>query len=189
MALLAFMLLRRRESAASTAIRDQSNTVLIGLLLALAIGVVWVVNLALRVLFGYEGIPLNTSAATPFLILPPLSMAYAVLQYRSLDTDRIISQTITYTVMLGALLVGYFLLVFSAGLIAGEVVGPANPILLAILIFLMAVLFVPVRTRLQARVDQIYYRRRYDYQQRLEAFSQRLSTLVELNAILGAYRA
>ena len=119
-------------------------------------------NLVAHLLFGYDPIPLNTSAATPFLILPPLSMAYAVLQYRTLDTDRIISQALTYAVMLVALLVGYFLLVFSATLVAGQVIGASNPILLAMVIFLMALLFMPVRTRLQARVDKIYYRQTHE---------------------------
>ena len=187
MVFLVIVLLRRRDNAATIAIRDQTNTVLIGMLLALAIGLVWAFNLGLRFLFGFEPLPLSTSAATPFLILPPLSMAYAILQYRSLDTDRIISRATTYTLMLVALLIGYFLLIFSASLIAGEVVGASNPILLVILVFVMAVLFVPVRTRLQARIDRLYYRKQWDYQQKLEAFAQRLSGLVEFGDILDAY--
>lgn len=188
-AFMVILLLRRREAATSPTIRDQSNTVLIGLLVAVAVGIVWLLILALREWFGYTDLHLNTAAAAPFLILPPLSMAYALLQYRSLDTDRIISQAFTYTVMLVALMIGYFLLVFSASLIAGEAVASSNPILLGILVFLMAVLFVPVRSRLQARVDQVYFRRRMDYQGRLEAFSQRLSALIEFGDILDAYRA
>ncbi len=183
------VLLRRRSSATLISVRDQVNTVLIGVLLALAVVVVWLLDLALRPLVGATPISFNTSAAMPFFILPPLSMAYAVLQYRSLDTDRIISQGITYLIMLSALLIGYFLLVFSAALIAGEVVGPNNPVVLALLIFFMAVLFIPVRTRLQARIDEIYFRKRMKYQTMVEEFGQRLSSLVEFNEILEAYRA
>ncbi len=183
------VLLRRRSSAALISVRDQVNTVLIGVLLALAVVALWLIDLALRPVVGATPITFNTSAAMPFFILPPLSMAYAVLQYRSLDTDRIISQGITYLIMLSALLIGYFLLVFSAALIVGEAIGPSNPILLAILIFLMAVLFVPVRTRLQARIDEIYFRKRINYQTSVENFGQRLSSLVEFSDILGAYRA
>ncbi|MEP7292401.1 MAG: GAF domain-containing protein, partial [Chloroflexota bacterium] len=189
MGFLVAVLLRRRDAATALAIRDQSNTVLIGILLSLVIAVVWVANLFVRQVFGYEPFPLNTSAATPFLILTPLSMAYAILQYRSLDTDRIISQTLTYTILLGALIVGYFLLVLSATLVAGEAIGPSNPILLAIVIFIMAVLFVPVRMRLQARVDKLYYRKRLNYQAKLEGFMQRLGSLIEYDQIINAYLA
>ena len=189
MVIFVAILLRRRSSAVLISVRDQTNTVLIGVMLALAVALIWVLDLALRPVIGMTPIPFNTSAAMPFFILPPLSMAYAVLQYRSLDTDRIISQGITYLIMLSALLIGYFLLVFSAALIAGEVVGPTNPILLALLIFLMAVLFIPVRTRLQARIDEIYFRKRLNYQTILENFGQRVSSLAEFNDILGAYQS
>ncbi|MCC6804172.1 MAG: GAF domain-containing protein [Anaerolineae bacterium] len=186
---LVIVLLRRREAATSPAIRDQSNTVLIGMLVAVAVGIVWLIILALREVFGYSDLHLNTAASAPFLILPPLSMAYALLHYRSLNTDRIISHAFTYTVMLVALLIGYFLLIFSASLVAGEAVAPSNPILLAILVFLTAALFVPVRSRLQDRVDQVYFRRRLDYQRRLEVFNQRLSSLIDFGDILNVYRA
>jgi signal transduction histidine kinase len=188
MVVLVLALLRRRDAAASIAIRDQANTVLIGMFLSLVIGVVWVLNVGARVLLRADLIPLNLSAATPFLVLTPLSMAYAVLQYRSRDTDRVISGALTYGMMLIALLAGYFLLLLSASLVAGQIIGATNPILLAILIFLMAVLFIPLRTQLQARVDNIYYRKRQNYQRRLEEFGQRLSALIEFEDILNAYR-
>lgn len=187
MALLAFVLLRRRKAATTLAIRDQSNTVLIGILLSMVVAVIWLLNIAVRVLFNVVAVPLNTSAATPFLILPPLSMAYAILQYRSLDTDRVISQALTYTVLLIALIIGYFLLVLSASLVAGELVGANNPLLLAVVIFIMAVLFVPVRSRLQARVDRLYYRKKLNYQNNLERFTQRLGSLISHDDILHAY--
>jgi signal transduction histidine kinase len=187
MAFLAFVLLRRRRSATTLAVRDQSNTVLIGILLSLIMGVVWLLDILGRLFFNLSPLPLNTSAATPFLILPPLSMAYAILQYRSIDTDRVISQAMTYTVLLVALIVGYFLLVLSASLLAGEVLGANNPILLAIVIFVMAVLFVPVRSRLQARVDRLYYRRKLNYQENLERFTQRLGSLISHDDIINAY--
>ncbi|HVU13784.1 MAG TPA: GAF domain-containing protein, partial [Phototrophicaceae bacterium] len=189
MAVLVIALLRRRENASAIAIRDQSNTVLIGLLLSLVLGVVWLLNTLVHLIAGYDLFPLNTSAAMPFLILPPLSMGYAVLQYRALDTDRIISQALTYTVMLVGLIVGYFLLLFSASLIAGQLIGPTNPILLALVIFLMALLFIPVRTRLQARVDQLYYRKRQNFQTQIESFNQSLSGLIEFGDIIDAYRS
>lgn len=187
MAILVAVLLRRRESATSLTVRDQSNTVLIGILLSLIIAIVWVVNLVARSVLNVEPVPLNPSLAAPFLIVTPLSMAYAVLQYRSADTDRIISQAITYTILLAAMAVGYFLLLLGATLIAGEAIAPNNPVLLAILVFVVALLFIPVRTRLQARVDQAYFKRRLNYQARLEAFMQQLGSLIEYDDIINAY--
>lgn len=189
MVLFVLRLLRARQRATSLIVRDQANTVLIGVTLALALAIVWQINNLLRAITAQEFAPLNTSAAMPFMILPALSLAYAVLQYRTFDTDRVISQGITYTVMLMGLIVGYFLLVFSASLITRDLVRADNPILIAIVIFIMAVLFVPVRTRLQAQIDLLYFRTRFNYQERLEAFSSMLGSMGSLDAILREFQA
>jgi signal transduction histidine kinase len=90
--------------------------------------------------------------------------------------------------MLFGLILGYFLLVLSASLMAQRIVPGDDPVLLAILIFVVAALFIPVRTRLQQRIDQIYFRQRVDFQARVEAFAQQISNLVDAGAILSAYR-
>lgn len=189
MVIFVLRLLRARQRATSLIVRDQANTVLIGVTLALALAAVWQLNNVLRALTAQEFAPLNTSAAMPFMILPALSLAYAVLQYRTFDTDRVISQGITYTVMLTGLIVGYFLLVFSASLITRDLVSADSPILIAIVIFIMAVLFVPVRTRLQAQIDRLYFRTRFNYQERVESFSSMLGTLGSLDTILREFQS
>ncbi|MDX2163169.1 MAG: GAF domain-containing protein [bacterium] len=178
----------RRRRATNAIIRDQANTVLIGFGLSLILGGLWVLNSVSRGLLGVEVVPLNTSAAMPFMVLPALSMVYAVLQYRSVDTDRILSQAITYGVMLFALIIGYFLLVLSATLLAGRAINAADPVLLAVVIFVVVVLFVPVRTGLQRLIDRVYFRQRVDYQQRLEQVGQKLSSLVNTTDILREYQ-
>lgn len=177
-----------RARASTPLIRDQSNTVLIGFLLAFVVVVLWGLNAITRGLFNDAAIPLNTSAAMPFFILPILSMAYAVLQYRAVNTDRVLSQSITYGVMLVALVVGYFLLVLAASLVAGVIIPPGDTVLIAIMIFALAVFFVPVRTRLQERIDRIYYRNRIDYQARVEAFGREIGGFSEFSDIINQYR-
>ncbi len=186
---LVLILLRQRSRTPSRVARDQVNTIMIGLTLSMIVGVVWLVNIVARALFGFGGIAINTSATTPFLVLPSLSMAYAVLQYRMFDSDRVISQTLTYAIMLFSLVIGYFLLVLSTVLIIAQPIAANNPFLIAIVVFAMALLFIPVRTRIQRRVDALYFRQRIDFQDRLEAFGRRLSSLVEFNDITAAYRA
>lgn len=183
-----YILGRQRSRSTSRASRDQINTILIGLSLSLVIGLVWLVNIVARVLFEFDGIGINTSAATPFLVLPPLSMAYAVLQYRMFDTDRVISQTLTYAIMLFGLVIGYFLLVLSAVLLFAEPIAANNPILIAIVVFVVAILFIPLRARIQRRIDTLYFRQRIDFQDRLESFGRKLASLVDFNDITDAYR-
>jgi signal transduction histidine kinase len=189
LAILVVSLLRRRELAASPAVRDQSNTILIGVALAIAPMLIWLLNTLLQNLGEMAPLPFNTSAAMPFFVMPILSMAYAVLQYRSLDTDRIISQGITYSVMLLGLLIGYFLLVFSVSLVTREAIRANDPFLIAFTIFAIALLFLPVRTTLQRRIDQLYFRARRNYQVQLEEFAQKLTSLVEYDQIIEEFRA
>ncbi len=181
-------MLYRRSRATTAVIRDQSNTVLIGFAMSLIISVIWVFNALSRGMMQTEVVPINTSAAMPFFVLPVLSMAYAVLQYRSTNTDRILSQAITYGIMLFGLVSGYFLLVLSVSLLVGNVINAADPVLLAVVIFVVAVLFVPVRTGLQKRIDRLYFRTQVNYQARVESFVRHISSLVNLDDILSAYR-
>ncbi|MCS7071153.1 MAG: hypothetical protein NZM00_06580, partial [Anaerolinea sp.] len=151
-----------RARTTSLVVRDQANSILIGMGLALLAGVVWGVNAIANTVSNRMLIPLDAATLMPFFVIFALSIAYAALQYRLFDTDRLISQGVTYGVMLAGLVGGYFLLVFAASLIARETVRADNPLLLAIIIFIMAVFFVPVRTRLQERIDRLYFRKRYN---------------------------
>jgi signal transduction histidine kinase len=187
--ILSINLYRRRRLAVSPAVRDQSNTTLIGMVLAGAPIIFWMMNTLAQQLNGRNLIPLNTSAIMPFFLMPPLALVYAVLQYRTLDTDRIITQAITYTLMLVGLVVGYFLLVFGASLITNQTLRlGANEFIVAITIFGIAVFFLPVRTFLQREIDRIYYRTRTAYQGRVEGFARSLSTLTKFEQFIGAYR-
>ncbi len=187
--LLIIVLMARRRQVISALARDQINTVLIGAALCFAIAVIWALNMLLRGITGSEPIPLNISAVSPFFVIPALSLAYAVLQYRAYQSDRIITAGITYSIMLVALTIGYFLLVFGASLVTQSVVGANNPVLVAIAIFLVAVLFVPVRTRIQAHVDRLYFRKRANYTQLVEDFSRALSGASDLETVNAAYKA
>lgn len=182
-------LLRRRRLATSIAIRDQSNTALIGVALTLGPIIFWIINTLTQTLTGDVLITLNTSAIMPFFIMPPISFAYAILQYRSFDTDKVISQGITYAVLLVALVTSYFLVVFGSSLITREAlqIRASDPLLIALMIFLMAVLFLPIRTYLQRQIDRIYFRTRANYQERVEAFGRTLTTLVDIGQIMQAF--
>jgi signal transduction histidine kinase len=190
-AFLAWMLQRQRRRATSMVVRDQCNTILIGLTITAAPIVLWGVNTLALNLTGETPLPFNTSIVLPFLVLPVITLAYAVLQYRSLDTDRIVSQGVTYSLLALGLVVGYFLMVFGFSLITREalVVTAASPFLIAVAIFVIAALFTPVRNRLQSQIDSIYFRQRTNYQERVEAFANSLTSLGETRQIADTFRA
>jgi signal transduction histidine kinase len=188
--LIATSLFHRRY-AHTGVIRDQSNTILIGFFLTSVPIVIWGLNSIVLAVTGRPLVPFNVPAATPFILVAPISMAYAVIEYRLRDTDRIISQGITYSLMLIALVSGYALLVFSLSLVLTqpENLLANNPFLIGATIFLIAILFLPFRTFLQRQIDRIYFRQRYNYQEHAEAFTQEVSQLRDLPQLAQIFRS
>ena len=186
---LTINLLQRRANAISAAIRDQTNSVLIGIVLATVPLLIWIVDEILRNLFSTPLFNVNTSATMPFFIMPSIALAYAVLQYRRINTDQVISQGVTYSIMLVTLVVGYFLIVFGASLFANQAMAlQGNQFVIALTIFVIAVLFLPVRNALQERINRIYFRKRTNFQERVENFATRLASLETLDQLIEAYR-
>jgi signal transduction histidine kinase len=182
-------LLRQRTVAVSPALRDQVNTTLIGITLTTAPLVIWVIDTAAFALAKSTVFAVNTSATMPFFVMPSLALAYAALQYRGVNTDRIISRGITYGILLIALVLGYFLLVFGVSIFTNQaMVLQGNQFVIALTIFLIAVLFLPARNYLQERIDAIYFRKRINYQERVESLSHKLTTLESLDQIISAFR-
>jgi signal transduction histidine kinase len=186
---LTINLAQRRATAVSAAIRDQTNSVLIGITLATVPLIIWIVDEVLRNLLNSPIFNVNTSATMPFFIMPSIALAYAVLQYRRVNTDQVISQGITYSIMFVTLVVGYFLIVFGASLFANQAMAlQGNQFIIALTIFILAVAFLPVRNALQERINRIYFRKRTNFQERVENFATRLASLETLDQLVGAYR-
>ena len=121
-------------------------------------------------------------ATTPAI---PVSIGIAILRYRLYDIDRIINRTLVY----GALSVTLALLYFSGvtltqiafRFITGQEHQPQLVIVASTL--MIAVLFDPLRHRMQEFIDQRFYRRKYDAAKTLEQFSSKLRDETDLNAL------
>jgi hypothetical protein len=110
----------------------------------------------------------------------PISMGVAILKYRLLDIDRIISRTLAYAIVTG-LLVGVY-----AGLVllATQVIAIKSPVAVAASTLAVAALFTPVRRRVQRVVDRRFNRARYDAEQIVAAFAARLHDAVDLDGVV-----
>lgn len=186
----ALMTFYQRQFASGVRARQQANTIIMGLALALVPAVVWSLSQLLRAISADLALDSFTiELTTPFMIVAAFSVFFAITQTNRYDSDRVLSQGITYSVMLLALIFGYFLLVLGGSLFATDVIAIDNPLILVITIFVVAVLFVPVRTRLQNTIDGIYYKKRYDYQGILEDFGQDLITMTDVDEMIDLFRS
>jgi signal transduction histidine kinase len=87
----------------------------------------------------------------------PIAVGIAVLRYRLLDIDVIINRTLVYGA-LTACVVGLYVLVVGGASALFQVQGSFVPSLLAV--GLVAVVFQPLRTRLQRGVNRLVYGQR-----------------------------
>lgn len=126
----------------------------------------------------------NTAWGLAILTLPilPIAIGVAVLRYRLYEIDRIVSRSISWTLLTGLLVV-----VFVAGVVGlqalltgftnGETIAVAASTLVAF------ALFQPLRRRIQRAVDRRFDRGRYSGEQLSAAFAGRLRDEVALDAV------
>jgi hypothetical protein len=111
----------------------------------------------------------------------PVAVAVAVLRYRLWDLDRLISRTLTYTLVTALLIIPYLLIVPTAGRLAAG----SGSLAVAAATLAAVALFQPLRRRVQSLVDRRFNRRRYDAARTVERFAARLRDQVDLDALHG----
>jgi hypothetical protein len=145
--------------------------------IAVLFGLAWLITLG-SVLGGMGWLP--AIIAYP---LVPVAVGAAVLRYRLFEIDRIVSRSIAW--ILVTLTVAA---VFAAGIVAlsaafheltnGDTLAVAASTLVA------AVLFQPLRRRIQRTVDRRFDRARVDGEHLAESFADRLRSEVDLPRLL-----
>ncbi|HEY6406350.1 MAG TPA: hypothetical protein VIY29_02665, partial [Ktedonobacteraceae bacterium] len=116
-------------------------------------------------------------------MLIPLSIGIAILRYRLWDIDVIINRTLVY-VTLTACVVGIYALVVGS---LGALLQARGSFVISLLATgLIAVLFQPLRTRLQKGVNRLLYGQRDEPHVVLSQLNQRLEATLAPDAVLPA---
>jgi hypothetical protein len=130
-----------------------------------------------------EGFTPLDLAGVGWLALVPIAVAAAVLRYRLYAIDRIISRTVSYTVLTVTLaaISGVAFVVLQAAL--APLIGRGGQIAIAASTLVAFVLFQPLRQRIQDSTDRRFNRSRYDAQRTVEAFALSLRNEVEMSRL------
>ncbi|MCI0354237.1 MAG: PDZ domain-containing protein, partial [Acidobacteria bacterium] len=129
--------------------------------------------------------PLMKASAFSLVFLP-LTFGYAIVRYRLMDVDLIFKRGMAYTLATASIVA---LIYLSIGLVAElvhtQIPGAGTAGLIAAIV-VTALLFDPVRRRIQERLDRVYYKRRYDYRRTLIEFGRELNSEKDLGKMLAA---
>src|SRR5207302_4621060 len=121
--------------------------------------------------------------AVGFIAIPllPAATAIAILRYRLYDIDRVISRTVTYT-LVSAIVAGVYVLV---ALVPTTFLGHGHTPtgLVAAGTIAAAAVFRPVRRRLQGAIDRRFNRWRYDAAWAIDALATRLRNEVDIDEL------
>ena len=133
-----------------------------------------------KVLFAHLAVHAISYAC---MLLIPISIGIAILRFRLFDIDLIINRTIVYAVLTAGVIGVYVLVVGSVG----AVLRVQGNLLVSILAAgLVAVLFQPVRERLQRAVNHLMYGKRDDPYAVLSHLGQRLESTLAPEEVLPA---
>jgi Stage II sporulation protein E (SpoIIE)/GAF domain/PDZ domain len=108
---------------------------------------------------------------TLLYLLIPISFAVAIFKYRLMNIDVLIKKTVAYGILSGLIIVIYLVLVGGLGTVLVNVVGVRNQTMVIASTLVVALVFVPLRNRLQHLVDRNLFRQKYDYPQALKVLA------------------
>ncbi|PWH13337.1 MAG: hypothetical protein DDG60_10430, partial [Anaerolineae bacterium] len=170
----------------SPVVRQQARVILFGALFSFAYITIWLLLSTVYIM--------NFDPYLGFLplVVFPLVTGYTVLRYRLLRADYLLSRTILYVSLTLLAVAAYIFLAIGIGMLAAWVfdvtIAPDNPVVIASAIFLLTLVLNPVRSRLQEKIDAIFFRGESVHQSRLNAFSREMTRAVGLNDILRSLR-
>ena len=121
-----------------------------------------------------------------FTLFVGAAVTLAILRYRLFEIDRLISRTVTYAVLAGALGLIYG---FGAVWLPSRIVGERTPLFVAGSTLAVAALFNPLRRRVMRWVDRRFNRSSYDFEQITDRFAARVRDQVDADRLADDWAA
>jgi len=128
---------------------------------------------------GYDLYPMGN-----FNFVPAIILAFAVLKYDLLDIGMLVRKGSTYFFLTGILTFVYALAIYLSNILFMGY-GNTHPFVISLAsAILVVVLFNPARDKVQALVDRVFFRGRYDYQETLRQMSGAMASFLRIEEIV-----
>ena len=113
----------------------------------------------------------------------PLAFASAIVRYRLMDVEVIIKRALVYAAAIAAIAAIYAVLLRVAGVLFLRDADQRNPVIALLATLVVVLLSRPVKNAIQAGLDRVYYRDRYDYRRALVGFARDLNSDLDLQRL------
>jgi sigma-B regulation protein RsbU (phosphoserine phosphatase) len=118
-------------------------------------------------------------------LLIPISFAFGIVKYRLMDIDVIIRKTIVYSAVSGVIIAVYLLVAGVSGLALVRSAGLESQTVTVVATLAVLALFVPVRNRIQAFVDRLFFRRERSFEDARRRISESVARATSLDTLLA----
>ncbi len=118
-----------------------------------------------------------------FSFIPALMLSVGILKYDLIGLDVAIRKGILYFLLTVIITFSYLLIIYLAQSLFSTSASDSSPLTPLLLALVIAVLFQPLRERVQAVIDRLFFKGKYDYQAVLKRISRELGTLRNVKAI------
>ncbi|MFQ5667565.1 MAG: sensor histidine kinase [Candidatus Binatia bacterium] len=129
---------------------------------------------------GGATFPLNFLAVP--LVLFPIAIGYAIVKHDLFEVDAIIRRTVAWAVLTALVAAVY---IGGVGTLEVFFTVRTGRVVQVLFLLVIVLLFNPLRDRVQATVDFLFARDRYDYRRTLGQASQALASLLDREAVVG----
>jgi hypothetical protein len=162
--------------------RQRAKVVLLGAALAFPIQTSAYFS---QLVFGsFLGLRIQTNLLALPLMIFPASIAYAIAKHNLFDVDVYIKRAVGYAILTAFIVGAYMVVSIPLNILVGRyqvAQSRAFPILFTLAVILV---FNPLRNRIQAFVDRVFFRREYDYGKIVEKMGAAMTSLLDLGQIL-----
>jgi serine phosphatase RsbU (regulator of sigma subunit) len=127
-----------------------------------------------------------TALPTLLTLLIPISFAVAILKYRLMNIDVIIRKTLVYAFLSGIIVILYLGIVGLLGALLVNVAGVKSQTTVIGATLVVALVFVPMRNKLQTLVERNLFRQKFAYPEMVRVVSGEALAAHDFNAFLGS---